>query len=336
MGIKSVVKIKLLFTLIVLFFYTAISCSSSDPSAAEKITPPTPDTILYEYKILPQQTDISIKKSEKPHHAYIDKGAAIKNKLMVFLGGTHSFPEQYQLFPRLAASLGYHVVNINYLNAIPVTVCSDKIDLECYAQFHDEIIFGGTQSTLVNVNESNAIVNRIVKLLQNLHKDYPADEWNQFYNDDKLLYEKFVIAGHSQGGGHAAYLASKVAVKRVIVFCSPNDFSERYNQTASWCRGPFATSPDKFYGLMHRNDEIVSSANQYAIWEDMQMLVNTDTSSADKSTFNNSQALYTTYLPNPEAPHSKLKHNAPIMDIAVPLGANGDQIKKVWKYFLDN
>jgi hypothetical protein len=215
-------------------------------------------------------------------------------------------------------------------------VCKDQVDTECFTKFREEIVFGGDQSALVTVNTSNSIVNRSLKLLQYLHKNNPTDGWNQFYDNSGLLYAKLVVAGHSQGGGHAAYIASKFMVDRAIVFSSPNDYSDKYSQPATWCKGTFATPVERFYGLMHKRDDIIEPFKQYAIWKDMKMLVAADTSSADKSTFKNFKALYTNFEANSLAGPFGLYHNVPVIDAALPAGANGDQLKLVWNYLLAN
>jgi hypothetical protein len=302
--------------------------------AASVAAEPTPTGAYYEYRILPQQTDILIKSSTEPHFAYRDTRIPPKNKLLVFIGGTRSYPSYFQSFCRTASSLGYHVININYPNTVSVRVCSDKTDLTCFEKFREEILFGSSQSSYVAVDVNNCITNRIKKLLVYLHKKYPLQGWNQYYTTTALNYYKFVVAGHSQGGGHAAYLAFKYPLDRLIVLSSPNDYSEVYSRTAAWCRGTFRTSYTRFYGLMHKRDEIVPPSQQYAVWKDMRMLISADTASADKSTYKYYKALYTNYDPNPTATYGKLKHNVPAMDVTIPAGTNGAQLKKVWIHLL--
>jgi pimeloyl-ACP methyl ester carboxylesterase len=238
------------------------------------------------------------------------------------------------LFSKAAAALGYHVINLYYSNTVTTRICKDKTDSGCFTKFHEEIIFGKSQSSLVNVNASNSIVNRLLKALQYLHKNHPADGWNNYFDVNGLRYSRFALAGHSQGGGHAAYLAYKFPVVRVIAFSSPNDYSEYYKKTASWCHAVFATDINRFYGLMHKRDEIVPPYEQYAVWKDMKMLSAADTSSADNSTYRGYHALFTNYDPDPPATSTKLRHNVPVMDQAIPTGAHGDHLKLVWKYFL--
>jgi hypothetical protein len=322
---------KLLTVLIaIIFSISFFSCGK------EADAPPVVVKDFHEYIVKPQVTDATIQPVDTTHFAYVDTRTILKGKLLLFVGGTGSKPKYYRLFSKAAANLGYHVINVQYLNSVSTQVCKDQVDTECFTKYRDEIVFGGDQSALVTVNTSNSIVNRSLKLLQYLHKNNPTDGWNQFYDNTGLLYSKLVVAGHSQGGGHAAYIASKFMVDRAIVFSSPNDYSDKYSQPATWCKGTFATPVGKFYGLMHKRDDVIEPFKQYAIWKDMKMLVAADTSSADKATFKNFKALYTNFEANSLAGPFGLCHNVPIIDAALPSGANGDQLKLVWNYLLGN
>ena len=319
---------KKIFFAAIIFSEIFFGCSKS--------TDPSPVTDLHTYKVLPQATDNAILESNKPHLAFIDKGSDLKDKLMVFIGGTDSAPSQYQLFSKTAASLGYHVIDISYVNSVTTLVCKNETDTECFVKFHEEIIFGGDESAWVEVDVHNSIMNRIMTLLQYLHTGHPEDGWNNFYVGDDLDFSKCVFAGHSQGGGHATYLAHKHAINRLIVFCSPSDYSVKYASPAEWCTGNFATTPDRFYGLMHKRDDTVPPDEEYAIWESMNLVtMSSDTSSADRPTYKNYHALYTDFNASPDA-HSHSTHNVPVMDATLPGGADGEHLKEVWKYFLGN
>jgi hypothetical protein len=305
-----------------------ISCEDGDTTKKE-----TP--MLYEYQVLPQATNERITSSSEPHYAYLDTHTPPRGKLLVFLSGTDSYPQHYRLFSETAASLGYHVVNLNYLNAQPVSKCFQETDEDCFARFHEEVIFGNPVSDFVNVDSTNSIYNRTLTLLIYLDQQYPEQEWSQFFNASTLHYEKLVFAGHSQGGGHAAYFAQKFSIDRLIVFAAPNDYSEKYGHPAAWCESDFATSPERFFGLLHKRDEIVSTSYQYAVWSSIGFLSASDTTSADASSFTSSQALVTNYEPNPNATQ-RLKHNVPVRDDAIPTGSEGEHLISVWKYLLGN
>jgi hypothetical protein len=85
---------------------------------------------------------------------------------------------------------------------------------------------------------------------------------------------------------------------------------------------------------MHKRDELVPPAEHYAAWKDMKILETADTSSADKPTYKDFRALYTDIEPNENASKYKTRHDAPIIDEAVPDGAAGSQIRLVWRHLL--
>ena len=289
----------------------------------------------YSYLVLPPSTDEEIQ-STGFHCAYVDTRTSLQGKLFLFLGGTGASPQNYSSINKTATRLGYHVINLNYPNTVNGQACKDRVDSKCFANFHEEMIFGGTQSDLVNVNAANSINNRILKLLQRLHNLNANNGWNQFFNGDELLYSKFVLAGHSQGGGHAAYMAQKFAVDRVVLFSSPNDYSDVNGKPAAWCRNEFATSAERFFGLTHKRDETIVISKQYEIWKDMKMLIAADTGSADGANYSNYRALVTNFNPNLKATELPLYHNLTARDYALPAGDDLTHLKEVWAHLMGN
>ena len=285
--------------------------------------------------MLPKSTDDSIATSTIHHYAFVDTRISQAGKLLVFLGGTGSSPQNYSSLNKTATSLGYYVINLSYLNTVDGQACKNLNDI-CFTNYHEEMIFGGNRSDLVVVDKSNAIANRILKLLQRLHKLNPSNGWDQFYDGSELLYSKFVLAGHSQGGGHAAYLAQKFAVDRVVLFSSPNDYSETENGTASWLKNEFATSLDQFYGLTHKRDDAFLTSRQYSVWKDMKLLEAADTSSADSADFSSFRVLVTNFDPDSDATTLPKFHNLTAQDYALPIGDDRKHLKQVWLYLLGN
>jgi len=289
---------------------------------------------LLEHKILPHETDSLIRKTDEPHYAFLNTTLPRRNKLLLFLGGTNTSPQYFLEFSKTAAGMGFHVINVQYMNSVTARVCEDVADMKCFNAYHEEVIFGKDDSEFIKVGPGDGIINRAVRLLHYLHDKSPDEGWNQFYSDDILNWSAITVAGHSQGGDHAAYLAYKFSVDRLIMMCAPNDFSKRYAKSAAWCREQFATPANRFYGIMHKRDEVVSPAEHYAVWKDMNLLAEADTSSADVDTYKNFRALYTDVEPNPAADRYKSRHNAPVIDEAVPTGSEGEQLRMVWRHLL--
>lgn len=91
-------------------------------------------------------------------------------------------------------------------------------------------------------------------ILNGPNKAYPA-------------WSNIIVAGHSQGGGHAAFLGLNLPkpVKRVVMFSAPNDnFTPPATssnptpdpQSASWIVGPSTTPLANFWGLRNASERI--------------------------------------------------------------------------------
>ncbi len=315
------------FLFVVIIFLVLLGC--------DQLSEPYKTNTFYAYLVPPQNTSDSIQTSTVFHYAYVDTRISQAGKLLVFLGDTGSAPSSYTALNKVAGSLGYYVINLSYINTVDGNVCNGETDINCFSNFHEEMIFGGTQSDLVKINKYNSITNRILKLLQHLHKLNPANEWNQFYEGSELNYSKFILAGHGQGGNHAAYLAQKFDVNRVIMFSSPTDYSNASNQPAPWLQNEFTTSATKFYGLVHKKDETTNIARQYAIWKAMKMLEVTDTISAEGSEFNSNNALISHFTPDSIVMTTPY-HTLTAQNYSLPLDEDRKHLKQVWMYLLGN
>lgn len=207
-----------------------------------------------------------------------------KNVLVVFLGGSNSSPNAYTDVADTAAALGFGTLDLRYPNdQIVGTVCA-KNDA-CFTNVRGESIFGqgvvypgtsaGYSSLATNVSRQNSVVNRLVSLLHHL-RTQPADPlrnpapsyWNQFlvaksgspYVAGGLAlvpdWSKIVIAGHSQGAGHSAFLGATLptALRRVVMFSAPNDHVG--NNSASWIYRRAPTPGARFWGLRSADEGV--------------------------------------------------------------------------------
>lgn len=316
----------------IFYFLTILFLTSCREDSVGPNEPSSGSGKLYQYQVLPQETAPDIASSNEPHFAYVDTRTKARGMLLIFLSGTNSYPVNYQLFSETAAAEGYHVINLNYINHEPALDCFAK-NGECFSHYHEEVLFGTPLSDLVNIDSANSIYSRIMGTLTYLTSKHPEQKWQQFYTSGSLNNEKLVLAGHSQGGGHAAYFAKRFSINRLILFAAPYDYSEERNGPAAWFDSDFSTSPERFFGLLHKNDELVSASHLYAIWQEMGLLSASDTTSVDGETFPKVQALVTNYQPNPNA-MPRLRHNVPVRDDALPEGAEGQHLKSVWRYLL--
>ncbi|MBS1795754.1 MAG: hypothetical protein JSS81_18005 [Acidobacteria bacterium] len=214
--------------------------------------------------VAPAATDPNITINLNNHYVSINRTAAPKNRLFVFLPGTGGVAVNYLEVNQTAADLGFHAVNLTYPNDDAVnTLCgAPNVDLDCYAKVRLETLDGVDRTPLVTVSRANSIENRLIKLLIYLRNQFPADNWGQFLIDDATPdWSKIVVAGHSQGGGHAGIIGRYHAVARVVMFAAM-DFNGLANSPANWIAHPEttpnATPPERFRGFCHQRDEQVN------------------------------------------------------------------------------
>jgi len=202
----------------------------------------------------PAATDARISRVWGNHVAYIDKRAKPLKKLILMIVGTGTAANHNIPFFNFAAAAGYHVISIDYKNTVITTACSNSEDSSCFDAFRQEIVFGAPVSPLVDVDSANSIYHRVYALLLYLGKKYPQQGWQQYLTGGKIQWEKMIVAGHSQGAGHAACLAKKFPVYRVLIFAGPQDFLVKYNAPAGWLSAPGNTPAQRYYAFLHLQD----------------------------------------------------------------------------------
>lgn len=216
------------------------------------------------YFVAPQTTDPNITSNLNNHYISINRGVVLKNQLFVFLPGTGGVAFNYLEINNSAADLGLHAGNLTYPNDEAVnTLCGGfNTNLDCYANVRLETKDGIDRTPLISVNRTNSIENRLIKLLIYLRNQFPNDNWGQFLIDDATInWSKIIVAGHSQGGGHAGIIGRYHSVVRAVMFAA-GDFNGLANAPANWVALPNTTpnesSADKFWGFSHQRDEMIS------------------------------------------------------------------------------
>jgi hypothetical protein len=215
---------------------------------------------LRTYTVLPSQTDNAIDTYTNPgdeHYVYVNDSAKKLNKLFLFLPGTNGRGKNAKFVVPYAAAVGYHAISLTYCADLALAmICKKSSDSSCFANGRQELIFGDDVSKAWTVNKANSIVNRLQKLLLYLAATYPNDNWKQFLTaDNDINWQKICVAGQSQGGGHAAYIAQQKKVDRVIMFASPKDYSNTFNQPAFWLKQKSVTPLNRYFGFVHTADE---------------------------------------------------------------------------------
>jgi len=216
---------------------------------------------LIMHRITPSDTDSRIDKfsgEEWMHIAYFNPSMPDKGLLVVWLPGTGGKPGARKSFFQFAADEGFHVVSLAYPDNLSISHFHNSDDPDAFKKARENVIYGKIPFAKLNTGVPNSIESRLHFLLVYLDKTYPQENWRQFFLKGKgehFDYEKLILAGSSQGGGHAAFMAYEHKVARVLMFGAPKDFNVHFNQPAKWFSDPNATPLDRFFSFVHDKDE---------------------------------------------------------------------------------
>jgi len=280
--------------------------------------------------VVPNDTDQAINTHNNVHTWALSFNQPHRNKLFVFLPGTGGIPFVYQQIVRAAANNGFHSIGLMYPNSTSINeVCAYKFDPACHENTRMEIIDGTNRTTLFTVNRANSIENRLIKLLEYLHSNDVAYGWGQYLDSQtNLVWSNIVIAGHSQGGSHAAIIAKTRLVHRCLMFAAM-DWRIPEDQPPDWVSDPGLTPPERYIGLGHYDDEVVSYNRLAANWQALNMdqfapehLVDGSYPSYDAS------HMLMTDLP------SSNEHSCMISDLAMITNGSGSVYLPVWQWML--
>ena len=247
-------SIFIIITSLLLFSCKKKESSQPDGISAQNIT----------VSIQPQKTDANYSSTEKSHYV-VNNNQLHLNKLLLFIGGSYSDPKDYNYVCDFGASIGLDVISLSYPNNVAAAPLGSSSDRLIFDNYRNEICFGNPVSDEVSVNLLNCINTRTTKLIIYLNNTYPNQNWGQYLNESNVLrWDKIILAGHSQGSGHACYLGKKKLVDRVVMFSGPNDYSNYYNSSANWLSAKGLTPLNKHFALLHTKDQIVSYESQVA------------------------------------------------------------------------
>jgi hypothetical protein len=212
--------------------------------------------------IQPKQTDVNYSASENSHYVVRNTKTYV-NKLLLFIGGSYSIPQNYNTICDHAASIGLDVISLSYPNDVATAPLGTSSDPSIFTNYREELCFGNPISSVVSVDTLNCITTRTIKLLLFLKANHSDQNWEQYLTSSNTLqWNKIIVAGHSQGSGHACYLGKKYLVDRVVMLSGPNDYSTYFSSPANWLTQNGQTPFNKQYSLFHIQDEIVPYSYQ--------------------------------------------------------------------------
>ena len=290
--------------------------------------------------VRPSQTDPGISQYNNFHLVFFNSTVTPRNQLFLFLPGTGGVPAGYTNILKTAANLGFHSIGLMYSDGVTMnSLCADSTNPDCYAEARLAIINGGTNAE-ISVSATDSITNRLVKLIQYLATSNPSQNWSQFLNPNALPdWPKIVVAGHSQGAGHAGLIAKTYPVARSLMFADTDWWtpgSKLPGQPAPWITNSGVTAPQYFFGFVHTNDPLIPYAEETVTWTDYNLNAFGSPLLVENSSnpFQGSHELITGLTPNNYS--SALDyHGATVVDSSTPLTTNGTPVfLPVWQYMM--
>jgi hypothetical protein len=297
------------------------------------------DGLCRGYFISPAETDHAITSALGDHYVVNNPWVAHRDVLFLFFPGTVSRATNYKLLCETAADLGFHAISLQYVNDVSVnTKCARARNLECYENMRREILFGQDFSPHVNVTPPNSVENRLVKLLQYLADRYPLDRWDQYLTAQGVpRWSRILLAGHSQGGGHAAMLGRYYSTAGVVMFASM-DYSFQADRPGAWINVNSNTRLEKFFAVAHTEDRTMPITAMRRYWNafgfrELSPVINIDHVGPP---YANSNTLITSIKPARLDKDKSNYHNALCMDADTPKTGDGTPIlKNLWTYLLN-
>ena len=304
--------------------------------------PPPSSPPSVEREINPMLTSAAITINLSPHVVINpDPAVAAKGRLFVMLPGTGAVPRFYRFILRTGAPRGYHAIGLTYPNDEAIgTLCANSAVADCAGLARNEVISGTDSSPLVNVNQTNSITGRLIALLTYLAATFPNEGWAQYLANGQPNWPLITVAGHSQGSGHAAYLAKLQNLDRSVMFSGPADVGITQGSSAPWLSLPNITPVSRQYGFTHTGDTLVPFSLATRNWGQIGLAafgppVSVDTVAVP---YANSRQLMTSAAPNPNPPPDSTAaptHGAPVVDVVTPLTPTGTPLfAPVWIYLV--
>lgn len=205
-------------------------------------------------RVDPGQTDPAIETVHGPHIALYDPQAPPRHRLFLFIGGTGGKATGSQRMDSVFARWGYHAISLDYEDNVIAVACAHSLDPAAFGRYRRAIVTGAPVSDKVKVDPANSLLNRFQKLLVYLVQHDPKGGWDQFVQDGQPVWRRIIVAGHSQGSGHAAYIGKLFDADRVLMFSGPQDFMDDLGKPAPWQSDKSATPPSRFFAFLAEKD----------------------------------------------------------------------------------
>jgi len=205
-------------------------------------------------RVDPHATDPAIESVHGPHIAAYDPQAVSRHRLFLFLPGTRASAAGGLKIVSTFAGWGFHAISLDYEDNVVAVSCAHSLDPTTFGRYREAIVTGAPVSAKIAVNRANSILNRFQKLLLYLAQHDPDGGWGQFVRDGQPVWKRILVAGHSQGAGHAAYIGKLYRVDRVLMFSGPQDYMDDLGRPAPWQARKSATPPSRYFAFLNLED----------------------------------------------------------------------------------
>lgn len=284
----------------------------------------------------PSTTDPTIVAHDEPHYVVTPPSDVVpRGELFLFFPGTGGFPADYTELLDHAAGLGYDAIALTYANdlSINLDLCAGTTDPSCHERARREIKEGRDLHASIDVPRVDCIEHRLVRLLAWLATHSPEERWSIYAPGETPDWTRLAVAGHSQGGGHAGFIARNHAVARCLVFSGADWFGAE-QRVADWLRWPAVTPPRQIYGFTHARDVTPSLAVSREIWTAYGLdAFGPEMRVDNRDDYDDSHRLFT--LLEPSSDDRARYHNATAVNRSLPRDATGrNLLEPVWTYLL--
>lgn len=205
-------------------------------------------------RVIPDQTDATVETVHGPHIAVYDTQSVSRHLLFLFFVGTGVNADNSLNIDSVFAKWGYHAISLDYENNVLAASFTHSPDNSTFGHYREAIVTGAPVSEKIQVSPANSILNRLQKLLIYLAKNDPTGSWGEFVHKGQPDWSRIIVAGHSQGSGHAAYIGKLFRVNRVLMFSGPQDYMDDFDRPAPWQARKSATPPSRFFAFLNLKD----------------------------------------------------------------------------------
>ena len=169
-----------------------------------------------------------------PHKVYKPNAAVTPRiPLVVFLPGTNMEPDKHDLVLQKAAFAEYKAIGLSYDNTVSAkSACTglEECGLDCRGLMRKEVILGQDVSAQVTVDSGDSVLERLYRVLEYLDTTDPAGGWSAYYvptagniRASNIVWSNLIVAGFSQGAGHAGRIAHEKQVHGLVMLDGGTD-----------------------------------------------------------------------------------------------------------------